>query len=488
MTDPSLKHNKGDETTQKPSTTTDRRPHVIVMPWPAQGHINPALQFSKKLVAKGLAVTLVTFTDKKLIMQGSAVGSVAVELFSDDGLKWGDHFLENFRSLVQKGLREFVTRLRGPAGNTPGPCCLVYDSILPWALHVAKELGMVGAAFFTQPMAVNTVYLNIMEGRLEAPPAPVDESGLIAVEGLLPTVLLATDELPSLVSNPESYPVALEMLVGQFSTVREADWAFCNTFYRLEDKLLEWMANQSIPLKPIGPTIPSAYLGTEESFDLSGTGSEYGLNLFHPDGTSQTSITQWLDSKPPGSVIYTSMGSTSDISKTQTAELARALQLSSHPFVWVVRESEQDKLPPDFLSEVVSPSQLVVTWCRQVEVLAHRSVGCFLTHCGWNSTMEALCLGVPMVALPVWGDQPTNAKFVADVWRVGARGRVDKESGVVTKEEIGRRIKEVMEGDSREEIVRNSEKWKKSAREAVADGGSSERNVDEFVASLMYHD
>ncbi|CAI0374458.1 unnamed protein product [Linum tenue] len=468
--------------TQKPLATTDR-PHVIVMPWPAQGHINPALQFSKKLVAKGLAVTLVVFTDKKLILQGSAVGSVAVELISDGGLPLDEHFLEKFRSLVEQGLRDFVTRLRGPAGTAAGPCCLVYDSIMPWALHVAKELGMVGAAFFTQPMAVNAVYLNVVEGRLEAPPA-VDENGLVAVEGLSETVLLATDDLPSFVADPGSYAVAIDMLGGQFSTVREADWAFCNTFYSLEDKLLDWMMNKLIPIKSIGPTIPSAYLSNKEPLDLPKTGSEYGLNLFNPDG-SQTSITQWLDSKSPGSVIYASMGSISDISKTQTTELALALQLSSRPFIWVVRESEEDKLPPDFLFAMDSSDQLVVSWCRQVEVLAHRSIGCFLTHCGWNSTMEALCLGVSMVALPVWGDQQTNAKFVADVWRVGARARADVESGVVTKEEIGRRIKEVMEGESGEEMRRNSEKWRKLAREAVADGGSSERNVDEFVASLV---
>ncbi|CAL1352182.1 unnamed protein product [Linum trigynum] len=454
------------------------------MPWPAQGHINPALQFSKKLVAKGLAVTLVTFTDKKLILQGSAVGSVAVELISDGGLPLDEHFLEKFRSLVEQGLRDFVARLRGPAGTAAaGPCCLVYDSIMSWALHVAKELGMVGAAFFTQPMAVNAVYLNVVEGRLEVPPA-VDENGLVAVEGLSETVLLATDDLPSFVADPGSYAVAIDMLGGQFSTVREADWAFCNTFYSLEDKLLDWMMNQLIPIKSIGPTIPSAYLSNKESLDLPKTGSEYGLNLFNPDG-SQTSITQWLDSKSPGSVIYASMGSISDISKTQTTELALALQLSSRPFIWVVRESEQDKLPPDFLSAMDSSDQLVVSWCRQVEILAHRSIGCFLTHCGWNSTIEALCLGVSMVALPVWGDQQTNAKFVVDVWRVGARARADVESGVVTKEEIGRRIKEVMEGESGEEMRRNSEKWRKLAREAVADGGSSERNVDEFVASLV---
>ncbi|CAN1259938.1 Mogroside IE synthase [Linum perenne] len=177
------------------------------------------------------------------------------------------------------------------------------------------------------------------------------------------------------------------------------------------------MAAHSIRINPVGPTIPTAYLGKEES---SKTTIEYGLSLFNQTG-SQASITQWLDSKPLGSIIYASLGSLSDIPESQIVELANALHLSNHPFIWVVRASEQDKLPPN---------------------------------------------------------------FVGDLWRVGARANANITSEVVTRDEIRRGIKEVMEGESGEEIRRNVEKWKRSAHEAVADGGSSSRNINEFVTAI----
>ncbi|CAN1749063.1 UDP-glycosyltransferase 74F2 [Linum perenne] len=201
-------------------------------------------------------------------------------------------------------------------------------------------------------------------------------------------------DLPSFVTDLESYPGTLDLM------------------------LLNRMAAHSIRINPVGPTIPTAYLGKEES---SKTTTEYGLSLFNQTG-SQASITQWLDSKPLGSIIYASLGSLSDIPESQIVELAHALHLSNHSFIWVVRESEQDKLPPNFTS--------------------------------------------------------------SDLWRVGARANANITSEVVTRDEIRRGIKEVMDGESGEEIRRNVEKWKRSAHEAVADGGSSSRNIDEFVTTI----
>ncbi|CAN0910291.1 UDP-glycosyltransferase 74E1 [Linum grandiflorum] len=373
-------------------------PHVVVIPWPAMGHINPSTQFSKNLVAKGLSVTMLIFSEKKLFHKDAA-GPVAVVQISDEGIlsdPIGEDYYETYRILVCRELRKFI------AGMVTGsrPCCVVYDSLFPWILATVKELGMMGAPFFTQPMAVNAVYLNVMDGRA-------------AAEGF-PAEMEAAGDLPSFVTDLDAYPGTLEIMTGQFRNIRETDWAFCNTFYSLEEKT-----------------------------------------------DSQASINQWLDTKPTGSVIYASLGSISDISKSQITEMAQALRLSNHPFIWVVRESEQVKLPPGFVSDTTC---LVVDWCRQLEVLAHPSVGCFVTHCGWNSTIEAISLGVPMVTLPIWVDQPTNAKFVGDVWHVGARAKGDVANGVVVNEEIGRRIKEVMEGESGEEIRRNVDKWKRLAQ------------------------
>ncbi|KAK8486444.1 hypothetical protein V6N13_099887 [Hibiscus sabdariffa] len=137
--------------------------------------------------------------------------------------------------------------------------------------------------------------------------------------------------------------------------------------------------------------------------------------------------------------------------------------------------------------EETSEKGLVVAWSPQLQVLAHEAVGCFMSHCGWNSTMEALSLGVPMVAVPQWTDQPTNAKFIADEWKVGIRGEVDGK-GIIREEEIERCIREIMEGDGSEDIKRNALKWKRLTVEAVSEGGSSDTDITEFITELTAKD
>ncbi|KNA22086.1 hypothetical protein SOVF_037310 [Spinacia oleracea] len=222
------------------------------------------------------------------------------------------------------------------------------------------------------------------------------------------------------------------------------------------------------------PTVPSYYLDKRLEHD-----KDYGLQLLNPNTTL---CNNWLDSKPKDSVIYVSFGSAAELTEEQFKELAQGLKNSQHNFLWVVRESEQAKLPNGFIPETSGPG-LVVGWASQLEVLANEATGCFVTHCGFNSVLEALSLGVPVVGVPQWTDQGTNGKFVEDVWGIGVRVKVD-DDGIVRKKELQECIKEVMEGEKSEEIKRSLSKWKKLAKEAVDEGGSSDKNIDEFVAYL----
>jgi pathogen-inducible salicylic acid glucosyltransferase len=147
-------------------------------------------------------------------------------------------------------------------------------------------------------------------------------------------------------------------------------------------------------VKTTGPTIPSIYLDKQLEDD-----KKYGLNLFKPDADA---CMKWLDKMETGSVIYAAFGSLVALGEEQMEELTLGLKNSNCHFLWVVRETEQKKLPINFLHEK-SEKGLVVSWCPQLEVLAHKAIGCFMTHCGWNSTLEALSLGVPMVAMPQSG-------------------------------------------------------------------------------------
>jgi pathogen-inducible salicylic acid glucosyltransferase len=220
----------------------------------------------------------------------------------------------------------------------------------------------------------------------------------------------------------------------------------------------------------IGPTLPSFYLDNRVENDM-----DYGLNLFDLDASRTTN---WLSNKPKGSVVYVSFGSAACVEEKQMHEIAWGLKESNCYFLWVVRSStEEVKLPKEYLQEI-SEKGLLVRWSCQIEVLSSDSVGCFFSHCGWNSTVEALSLGLPMVGMPQWTDQPMNAKLMEDVWKVGIRVKVDEE-GLVGREEIAGCIKEVMEGERG-----NARIWQNLAKEAVSEGGTSDRCIDEFVSKF----
>lgn len=148
----------------------------------------------------------------------------------------------------------------------------------------------------------------------------------------------------------------------------------------------------------------------------------------------------------------------------------------------VVRDSEVSKFPDKFLNSTAGKG-LVVSWCNQLEMLAHPAIGSFVTHCGWNSTLEGLSLGVPMVAMPQWSDQMTDAKFIEEIWGVGLRAKED-EFGIVTREELLFCLKQVMEGETSHQIRSNANKWRELAREAVGEHGSSDKFINEFVDHL----
>lgn len=225
------------------------------------------------------------------------------------------------------------------------------------------------------------------------------------------------------------------------------------------------------PLKMVGPLVPSAYLDQQIEGD-----SAYGASLWK---STSDQYTKWLDGKPENSVIYVSFGSMADIASKQVEEIARGLKASNRPFIWVARDTE-NKLSPSNLGD----SGLVVSWCNQLEVLVHQSVGCYVTHCGWNSTLEGLSLGVPMVGVPQWSDQPSNAKFIEDLWKVGVRVKKNEE-GILTGEELNKCIEEVMDGEKSEEIKRNSAKWREFATKSVSVGGSSDGNINEFIEKIL---
>ncbi|XP_038713091.1 UDP-glycosyltransferase 74G1-like isoform X2 [Tripterygium wilfordii] len=442
------------------------KPHVLVLPYPAQGHINPMLQFSKRLVSKGVKATLITTISISKFMPADPNSLIDVETISDgfdDGRSHDEDFLRSFKAVGSQTLTELIKKLKDSGVSINA---LIYDGFLPWALDAAKQFGVPGALFFTQSCAVNSIYFYVKSGKL---PVPLSEP-TVSVPGL---PLLKASETPSFVSSYGSYPSWTDIVLNQFSNIDEADWVLLNTFYELE-KQVDWMA-KLWRLGTVGPTLPSMYLDKRLEDD-----KDYGINLLNPN---KTACMSWLHNKPTGSVVYVSFGSMAELGEEQMGEIAWGLKRSNCYFLWVVRALEQAKLPKNFIEET-SDKGLVVPWCPQLEVLVHESIGCFVTHCGFNSVLEALCLGVAVVAVPQWTDQITNAKYVEDIWGTGIRTEADG-NGIVKREEVEKCIKEVHEGETGKEMKKNAKKWKNLAKEAIDAGGSSEKNIDEFVAYLV---
>ncbi|XP_030536450.1 UDP-glycosyltransferase 74E1-like isoform X3 [Rhodamnia argentea] len=455
--------------------------HVLVLAHPVQGHINPMLQFSKRLASKGLEVTfLIPISTKKSLNLVNA-SSIRVEYISDgfddveaDKLSI-DEYLNHLRLSVSRSLSDFIQKHQ---------CCeespakvLIYDSFDSWVLDVATEHGMQGASFFTQSCVVSWIYYLVHQGTVKLPLKVVDGQGCVLSD---PPVMsaLGLNDFPSFVADVDKYPAILKTVLGQFSNFGNAKWLLFNTFTELEEELVNWMGNQW-SMMTVGPTIPSVYMDKRLEDDI-----DYGLSLFKPEAEA---CLRWLDSKPPRSTVYVSFGSLASLGEDQMAELASGLRSMKSHFLWVVRESEEKKLPSNFMQELGlddGKKGLMVRWCDQLQVLSHGSVGCFMTHCGWNSTLEALSLGVPMVVMPQWSDQPTNATFIVEVWKVGLRVRAN-EQGVVIGEEIESCVNEIMDGEKGKEIRENSSRWKEIAKRAVGEGGCSDKNIQEFFSNIV---
>ncbi|CAJ2666370.1 unnamed protein product [Trifolium pratense] len=447
-------------------------PHCLVLPYPLQGHINPMLQFSKRLVQQGVKVTLVNTISiwNKINKNNLDLNSIEIESISDGydngGLSSAENmesYKETFWKIGPKTLSQLLQKLQ--SSNNPVDC-VIYDAFLHWTFDVSKSFGIPVGVFLTQACSVNNINFHAFEKWIEL---PISKSEII-LPGL---PKLEASDLPSFLYQYGTYPGYFDILTNQFSKIDQAEWVLVNTFYELEPEVVDWLAKKW-RLKTIGPCVPSMFLDKRLKDD-----NDYGISTFGPN--SEACI-KWLDNKPKDSVVYVSFGSLAGLSEDQTKEIAYGLRDCEMYFIWVVRDSEKGKFPKEFL-DLSLEKGLIVNWCPQLQVLTHEAVGCFVTHCGWNSTLEALSVGVPVIAMPLWTDQITNAKFIVDVWKIGVKGIAD-EKGVVRRETIKDCITDIMETEKGNEMKKNAVNWKSLAKIVVDEGGSSDKNIVEFLNEL----
>ncbi|XP_074322440.1 UDP-glucosyltransferase 74AE2-like isoform X1 [Apium graveolens] len=449
------------------------KPHIMLISFPLQGHLNPMVQFSKRLISRGIKVTLVTTTSLDISSHADS-SSITIEHFqvdrpSTEGRSSSDA-IDEYLSLLETSItRNLPGVIEKQKANGCPVKFLIYDALMPYALDVCDKAGIQGVAFVTHSSAVFAIYYHVYQRALDID--LLDELSSVTLPSL---PVLGFKDLPSYLSNVGSYPGLLTLCMSQFRGLEKAYGLMFNTFEKLEGEVVNWLSSKW-KIMTIGPSVPSMFLDKRLADDR-----DYGLSLFKPDGDA---CIKWLDGKDSDSVVYVSFGSLANLEQDYMDEIAWGLLDSKCSFIWVVRDTEKSKLSEKFVEESADRG-LIVNWSPQLEVLAHKAVGSFMTHCGWNSTLEALSLGVPMMVVPQWTDQTTNAKYIVDVWQTGVRVKAhDKEK--ITREDVTKSVKDVMEGTKREELKANALKFKEMALEAMSEGGSSDKNIDDFIAEIV---
>ncbi|XP_058731745.1 phloretin 4'-O-glucosyltransferase-like [Vicia villosa] len=458
------------------------RHRILLVPYPVQGHLNPAFELAKRLITLGAHVTIsTTIHMHNRITNKPTLPNLSYLPFSDgydDGFKGtGTDAYSLYNVEFKRRGYEFVTNtiLSNSQQGTPFTC-LVHSLLLEWVAKAAREFHLPTALLWVQPATVFDILYYYFHGFSDSIKNP---SCSIKLPGL--PLSLSSRDLPSflLESSPSAHLLMLSLFEQQFKELdieTNPTTVLVNSFEALEPEALKAVNN--VNMISIGPLIPSAFLDEKDSTVNTSFGGQ--AHIFQP----LNDCLEWLDSKTEKSVVYVSFGSMHVLSKTQKEEIARGLLDCGFPFLWVLREAKEGEKEEGLsCREELEEKGKIVKWCSQVEVLSHPSLGCFLTHCGWNSTLESLVSGVPMVAFPQWTDQMTNAKLVEDVWKTGVR--VDKElneDGSVGGDAIRRCLEVVMgSGEKGEELRRNARKWKELARESVKEGGSSDNNLRSFL-------
>ena len=274
----------------------------------------------------------------------------------------------------------------------------------------------------------------------------------------------SSNKLPwSCPSDPNLQKVIFQFAFKDISAMNLSNWLLCNSVYELDSSACDLIPN----ILPIGPLLASNHLG------------HYTGNFWPEDST----CISWLDKQPAGSVIYVAFGSLAILSQHQFNELALGIELVGRPFLWVVRSDFTNGSAaeyPDGFIERVAEHGKIVSWAPQEKVLAHPSVACFLSHCGWNSTMDGIGMGVPFLCWPYFADQFHNQSYICDKWKVGL-GLNPDENGFISRHEIKKKIEMLVSDDG---IKANAEKLKEMARKSVIEGGSSYKNFQTFVEAL----
>uniref|UniRef100_A0A0D6QVJ3 Glycosyltransferase n=1 Tax=Araucaria cunninghamii TaxID=56994 RepID=A0A0D6QVJ3_ARACU len=460
--------------------------HALLIPLPAQGHINPMMQLAWKMVSDGFLVTFLNSDyNHQRIMETNAAKSL------DDNCDMIRLISVPF-ALSPEECRNNPVNFLKVMENNMGPCvidkviqeinekevrritCIVADVWTCFGLKaVARFHGVPLVAFHSA--LVSLCAIRRFSSRLVS-------HGVLSSDGFAKEVKevkylpflppLSSGELPWLYAGEYGFRKGIQMT----EEIKEIDWVLFNSFYEIEAPVVDVLSKE-LSVYPIGPLIPSEFL----------EGDRVRANKVIPSlWADNLECLQWLDKQSTQSVIYVSFGSIAAWGERYVEELALGLEATQRPFLWVVRSDLMDGRKADFPTgflERVTDRGCIVSWAPQLEVLSHPSIACFVTHCGWNSSQESITMGVPMLCCPYFADQFLNRRYIVDVWKVGLPLNPNNE-GIIEKAEFTRAVETLLVGEEGLEIRKEVRKLKRIARDAVKEGGTSYNNYNSFVNAM----
>ncbi|KAI3442909.1 Glycosyltransferase [Psidium guajava] len=475
--------------------------HIVFIPLLAQGHMIPMVDMARIFASRGAVATIYTtpvnaHRFRTTVNQSGKLGMLIrlVEIpfpCEEVGLPVGYENLDILPSpdLLNK-FYDALGKLQEPIEKhlreqTPAPSCIISDKYIFWSSETAQRFGVPRFVFhalscFSMLTAHNAKHFSCSDSI---------------------TSDLEPFELPGM---PKEFKITKAQLPGNSvrrqdfdifrGKIQEAEMAaqgvVFNSFDEVEHGCIE--AYQKAIGKRVWCVGPVSLCNKDES-DMFQRGNKASSDA--------DKCMAWLDSMKPRSVIYACLGSLCRLVPSQLMELGRGLGASRQPFVWVIKRGEGDSeleklLEEERFEEMVKGRGMVIRgWAPQVAMLSHRAIGGFLTHCGWNSTLEGVCSALPMITWPLFSEQFVNEALVVDILKIGVRVGVkvpvrwgqERKVGIMVKEdEIVRAINAlVSEEEEGEERRKRAAELGEKARKAMQEGESSHSNVSRVLQYIM---
>ncbi|XVF08877.1 hypothetical protein REPUB_Repub07fG0042100 [Reevesia pubescens] len=449
--------------------------HILVYPFPSSGHIIPFLDLTHRLLTRGLTVTLlVTPNNLHLLhplMSRHVSSSLQPLLLPSPDPSTTPYLLDIMRCLHEL---HYPALLHWFQSQASPPVAIFSDFFLGWTHSLASELGIRRVVF--SPSGSFTYSLNISMCR--EPPRIHD-----------PNDVIHTLSFPRLPNSPK-FPCYQISHVYRFCKDGDPEKEFYINNWL--ENLDSWgvVLNTVADLESIYIDHMKKEMGHDRVWAVGPVEDDDVMDPTNRGGSSSVpchELMAWLDAREDNSVVFVCFGSRQVLTRKQTVELAAGLEQSGVNFIWCVREpkdwqvsDDHGVIPEGFEDRVAGKGFLIKGWAPQVAILKHRAVGAFLTHCGWNSTLEGIAAGVVMLTWPMGADQFTNTKLLVDQWGVGIRVG-ESTQNIPESSKLARMLVESVDG-TRSERAR-AKRLSEAASNAVK-GGSSDKDLDSLVKAI----